>query len=472
MQIHFFSSNLVQSIARFFVWTLCLLSFPNLFAQDYWKNLIGDNLSNWEQLNGSAIYELEDGVISGTFVTNSPNSFLASKEHYGDFILEYEMIIPEGVNSGVQIRSHSKPEYNKGRVHGYQVECAGNDFGFSGGVYDEARRGWLYHTANNHEARAAFKVGSWNQYRVEAIGSRIRTWVNGVPAADFVDNMDSEGFVALQVHSISRNSPHAGLKVKWRNIRIRTEKLKEISWPEDPDHPQISYLDNELTPKEKYEGWQLLWDGKTTHGWRSAKQDQFPEKGWQIENGELTSLAGGGGLLTKKTFKNFILEVDFRITKGANSGIKYFVDPDLIKENGTVIGCEFQIIDDRDNPDLKKGGHPSQTLGSLYDLIPANGRLADPTINLVKDFRGVDKWNRVRIEVRGKKVAHYLNGWKIVEYERGTQQWKALVSHSKYAKWPNFGEVEAGHILLQDHGDEVSFKNIKIKELSTLEQKF
>jgi hypothetical protein len=190
-----------------------------------------------------------------------------------------------------------------------------------------------------------------------------------------------------------------------------------------------------------------------------------------MENGVLTveksggaESANGGDIVTNKKYKDFILEVDFRITEGANSGIKYFVDPDLNTGAGSAIGCEFQILDDKNHPDARLGIPGTRTLASLYDLIKADALLYGQD-NIPKRFNGVGRWNRARILVRGSKVVHYLNGIKVVEYERGTQMWKALVAYSKYKDWPAFGEAERGHILLQDHGDEVSFKNIRILEL-------
>ncbi len=234
---------------------------------------------------------------------------------------------------------------------------------------------------------------------------------------------------------------------------------------------EVSYLTNQLTDTEKSEGWKLLWDGKSSAGWRGAKLDEFPEKGWEMQDGVLSVLSSGGAesrnggdIVTIAEYENFVLEVDFNLTEGANSGIKYFVQTDLNKGSGSAIGCEFQVLDDKKHPDAKKGVLGNRTLASLYDLIPANGTFYDPT-KKEKRFNGIGSWNRARIEVRGNVVTHSLNGIKVVEYERNTLQWQALVNYSKYQKWTNFGNFEKGHILLQDHGDKVSFKNLKIMEL-------
>jgi len=227
----------------------------------------------------------------------------------------------------------------------------------------------------------------------------------------------------------------------------------------------MSSQDNTLTSKEKEDGWALLWDGKTTDGWRSAKTSTFPAKGWEIQNGVLHVTTSGGGesadggdIITVKKYRNFILKVDFKITKGANSGIKYFVDPDLNKGDGSAIGCEYQILDDKNHPDAKLGVKGNRQLGALYDLIPPDR--SNPNYRF--DETG---FNTATIIVNGNRVQHYLNGVKIIEYVRNTQEFNALVAYSKYVNWQNFGNRAEGHILLQEHGSEVFFKNIKIKEI-------
>ncbi|NPA37262.1 MAG: DUF1080 domain-containing protein [Chlorobi bacterium] len=437
-----------------------------------WEMLFnGKNLKGWKVLNGKAVYKAENGEIIGVSVVNSPNTFLVTKKNYGNFILEYEMKMDRGLNSGVQIRSESNKEYQNGSVHGYQVECDDSDRRWTAGIYDEARRGWLYPLEYNPEAKKLYKNGEWNKFRVEAVGNKIRTWLNGKPVANLVDDMTPEGFIGLQVHGIGNKKELAGKTIHWKNIRIINNATEADMLPMPDNVREVSYLKNTLTGWEKKHGWKLLWDGKTTNGWIGAKLDHFPERGWHIEDGVLVvekadgaESGNGGDIITEKTYGNFILEVDFLITKGANSGIKYFVDPELNKGPGSAIGCEFQILDDKNHPDAKKGVNGNRTLASLYDLIPANGKFFDPS-HQVKRFNGTGTWNRARIEVHGNKVCHFLNGVKVVEYERNTQEWKALVDYSKYHKWPDFGNAKEGHILLQDHGDEVHFRNIKIKEL-------
>lgn len=436
-------------------------------AKSGWVSLFnGKNLDGWKVVNGNAEFKIVNGEIVGTSICNSPNSFLATTVNYGDFILEYEMKMERGLNSGVQIRSINDPAIMNGRVHGYQIECDDSDRAWSAGIYDEARRGWLYPMEYNQAAKKAYKKGEWNSYRVECVGNTIRTWLNGVACANLVDDMTASGIICLQVHGIGTNKEVEGRTVSWRDIRIKTEKLNKEQ--KKTDAPEVSYLKNSLTKDEQAAGWKLLWDGKSLNGWISARNGVQPSKGWTIKGDELIANLpdnkGGGDLLTEKEYKNFVLEVDFKFTKGANGGIKYFIQPNSNGAGYSNIGCEYQILDDKVHPDAKAGINGNRTLASLYDLIPANSQKFDPA-QAVKRSNGVGQWERARIEVNGDKVTHYLNGIKIVEFTRGTAEWKALVATSKFAKVKGFGEFANGHILLQDHGDEVHYRNIKIKEL-------
>lgn len=457
---------------KLFIVLFLFISGSLIGEENDWKSLFnGKNLEGWKVLNGEAEFKVEDGIIVGISKMKTPNTFLATEKEYGDFILEYEAKIDPLLNAGLQFRSLSKPDYNNGRVHGYQVELDPSNRAWSGGIYDEARRGWLYNLECNPKGKEAFKQNEWNKFRVEALGNSIRVWLNGVPTSDLIDDMTSTGFIALQIHDIGEDEEKNGKEILYRNIRIKIKNLEQEATPYNSEIPKISYLKNKLTDLEQKEGWKLLWDGKTTKGWRGAKIKSFPTNGWKINDGILTvedndggESTNGGDIITIAKYKNFILEVDFQYTKGANSGIKYFVDAELNKGEGSSIGCEFQILDDDYHPDAKMGIKGNRTLASLYDLITANAHIYSPFESTSKRVNKYG-WNRARIVVKDSLVQHFLNGIKVVEYIRSTQMWKALVAYSKYHVWPNFGEAKEGHILLQDHGDEVNYKNIKIKEL-------
>jgi hypothetical protein len=250
------------------------------------------------------------------------------------------------------------------------------------------------------------------------------------------------------------------MQVRFRNIR-----LKQLASTAATNLPS-----NTLTEQEKRDGWRLLWDGKTSDGWRSARAETFPAKGWIIEDGVLTVLenngqesGAGGDIITRERFSNFELVADFKLTPGANSGIKYFVQPNLDPVtgsgakagSGSAIGCEYQVLDDERHPDAKLGRNGDRTLGSLYDLIPASTS---------KKPNPIGDWNTARIIVRGKHVEHWLNGEKVLEYERGSAAFREAVALSKFKNIAGFGEWPDGHILLQEHGNRVSYRNIKIRE--------
>ncbi|WP_236969520.1 3-keto-disaccharide hydrolase [Membranihabitans marinus] len=454
---------------KFLLLTLLILGAQALSAQDLnWKELFnGKNFDGWTILNGKAKYHIEGDEIVGTSQLNTPNTFLTTDIMYSDFILEFEVMVDPSLNSGVQFRSNSIESYKDGRVHGYQCEIDPSSRAYSGGVYDEGRRGWLYPLSRNPKGRAAFNVSGWNSYRIEAIGPSIRIWVNGVNTTNMLDDKTASGFIGLQVHGIGKKFQE-GKQIRWRNIRIATENLEYNRWAMDPDVVELNYLANNLSEQEIRRGWRMLWDGKTTDGWRSAKSKTFPKNGWVVEDGQLIVLEGNGGeaenggdIITEEKFSDFELQLEFKITEGANSGIKYFVDPDINQGSGSSIGLEFQILDDKKHPDAKKGVKGNRTVGSLYDLIAATNLSIE---GRSKTFRGVGEWNQARIVVQGNHVEHWLNGYKVVEYERKTPMFRALVNYSKYEKWPNFGELDQGHILLQDHGNRVAYRSIKIRE--------
>lgn len=446
------------------------LSSFSFAADDGWRTLFnGKDLSGFTQLNGKAPFFVKDGCLVGKSVKGEPNSFLATTETFKDFILEFEVRCDTSLNSGVQFRSESLPTYQNGRVHGYQCEIDPSDRAWSGGVYDEARRGWLASLENNLEGQKAYKKHGWNKYRIEADGNMIRIWLNGVNTANLYDNETPEGFIAFQVHGIGNSKPwQEGKEIQWRNIRIKTDKVSS-NLKKGKLAQSINKVPNTLSEDEVAQGWILLFDGKSTQGWRGAHKESFPESGWKVKDGVLSvqksdggESTNGGDIVFEKNLKAFELKVDFKITEGANSGIKYFVT-EKEKQKGSAFGLEYQILDDAKHPDAKlfTTYEGSRTLASLYDLKKASG----------KRFNGVGKWNEARIIVYpDNRVEHWLNGFKVLEYTRGSEDYRKLVQGSKYAtsnynEAGLFGEAEVGRILLQDHGDEVSFCNIKLKVL-------
>lgn len=424
----------------------------------------GKTLNGWHRLAGTADYKVENGEIVGTTILNSGNTFLVTDKEYGDFILEMDTKIESPLsNSGVQTRSHFDPagHEGKGLVYGRQFEIDPSDRKWSGGIYDEGRRDWLYPLDLHASVKGVFKVGEYNHIKIECIGNEMRTWINGTAIADIVDTVDAKGFIGLQVHAVNKEE-QAGKKVYFKNIRIQTKNVKFAPFPKDIY--TVNLLPNSLSRNEKAAGWKLLYDGRTPKGWHGATLNTFPTKGWEYTSGVMHVLpsegkeeSGGGDIVTDNLYSAFDLSFEFKLTPGANSGVKYFVTLNEVTK-GSAIGLEYQVLDDKLHPDAKLGRNGDRTLASLYDLIPANKqeRFVHP----------IGAWNMGRIVVLpNNHVVHYLNGIKVLEYDRGSKEFKDLVAISKYVIWKNFGEAKEGHLLLQDHGNEVFFRSIKVKRL-------
>jgi hypothetical protein len=437
-----------------------------LFGQNKWVSLFdGKSLNGWKKVAGEAEYKIEDGAILGVTVPNTPNTFLISEKQYGDFTLELEVKIEDSTsNSGIQFRSQYDPAGNngKGKVFGYQYELDPSSRKWTAGVYDEGRRDWLYPLSLNASAQDMFPLHVYNKVRIECAGNEIRTWINGKPAAYVIDDVDNKGVIALQVHAIGKPEM-AGKKIYWKNIRIQ-EGVKNPGKGFSSAIYAVNTIPNSLSLAEKKNGWQLLFDGQTSTGWKGAYKKGFPEAGWEIKDGLLNVLksgghesTNGGDIVSINQYKAFDLSFEFRLTPGANSGVKYFVT--LAENNpGSAIGLEYQVLDDSLHPDAKLGRDGNRTMASLYDLVKAQ--------KTSRFIQQPGKWNRGRVVVYpNNHVEHYLNGVKVLEYERGSQAFRDLVAISKYKVWPNFGEAEKGHILIQDHGDAVSYRSIKIKVL-------
>ena len=363
-----------KSIIFASLFLMSLSSITNVFASDgcysdvKWEDLFnGKGLDGWNKI-GPAEYYVEDGCIVGKTVKAKYNSFLRTNMEYGDFILELDFIVDPKMNSGVQIRSHSVEEKDHTKVFGYQVEIDPAERAWSCGIYDEARRGWINNLENNEPARNAFKQNQWNHYRIEAIGDSMKTWINGVPAADLVDSVDQSGFIALQVHGTDSDEP---MLVKWKNIRIKN--IGKHSW-------------QPLFDGESFKGWHTLVGGK-----------------WQIKDGIIVGTSTKdekyhGQLVCNDIYDDFTIRLKFNAVKG-NSGLYFRVD----KVAGPVAVAGFQAEIDEAND-----------VGGIYET---NGRewVVQPSREDVKKWFKPGQWNEMTVSAHGDRVVVHVNGFKTAD---------------------------------------------------------
>lgn len=429
--------RLSRMILIYLIFIACILN--QSVAQDAdndWVVLFnGKDLTGWNLLNGQHEVDVVDGVIVGTSIHGLPNGFLATENEYRDFILELEVKADLLLhNSGIQFRSLSIDEYDNGRVHGYQAEVDITPQGWSGGIYDEARRGWLYILEDyDSPAKKAWINNQWNHYRIEAIGSTIRIWVNGIPTAHLEDNKTDQGFIALQLHANTRDADPPGRnRVFFKNIRIKTENINPSPFDETY---VVNLIPNTISPQEKYQGFKLLFDGETLDGWRGIPEKKIPEKGWEIKDGALTivskgddelalpfleaspAASGQGVLMTIEEYNAFELKFDFKQhTEGAIIGIEYLTNQSQRR--------------------------------AFFGRLASNKTRFMGQWNQGGIFNNVGDWNHARIIVKKDgEVEYWLNQRMILRYQR------------------DLDVPRKGHILLDDYGGTVSFRSIKIKEL-------
>jgi hypothetical protein len=426
---------------------------------DKWLQMFnGKDLNGWIVKGGAMKFYFDKNELVGEVVPGEPNGFLCSEKNYRNFILEYEFLPNAKLNSGVQIRGQSKTEYLNGRVHGMQVEIDPSSRSWTGGIYDEARRGWLYPLNENEPARLAYKSSDWNHIRVEAIGDTIKTWLNDIPSSFLVDNTDTTGFIAFQVHTVRNIPENIGLNIKFRNVRIITENPERFARKANIGIAQINVVPNTVTVWETNKGWKLLFDGRSTSGWHGVCIDKFPEKGWNIENGALTVLGideskdRGGDIMSNDKYSDFELRFEFRINPLSSGGVKYLVVKGGDGNDCFWTGPEYQITDDK-----VKGLLKNQEMVSLYDLMPAQNRFPSP----------VGQWNIGKICARDSLVQYWLNSLKVLEFNRRDESFRKMVKDSNFSdKKFNltcpFGEASEGYILLMDKGTKVAYRSIKI----------
>jgi len=341
--------------------TFFCVSVGQLVGEELKPIFNGTNLHGWNKVGG-AVFEVEDGVIIGK-TGDGGFGWLCAEKPYGDFILELEVNITSG-NSGVQIRSHLDPKKKGDKMVGYQIEVDPTARAWSGGLYEQGRRGWLQNLTNNPAARAAFKVGEWNRYRIECVGDSIKSWVNGVPAANYRDSMDLDGLIALQVHS-GKNC-----EVRFRNLRLQD-------------------LGRHV--------WKPLWDGRTFDGWHTIGKG-----GWKIKDGVICATHPKeekefGHLVSDKPFSDFTVRLAYKAVKG-NSGL-YF----RIEEKGATGVSGFQAEIDA-----------TKDAGGLYET---NGRtwVRKPSADDVKRWFEPQKWNTMTVSAHGRWIAVDVNGHRSAE---------------------------------------------------------
>jgi hypothetical protein len=334
-----------------------------------WRDLFnGEDLDGWEIRGGFAEFKVEDGTIVGTSVEGSPNTFLCTEKDYGDFILEFEVKVDRGLNSGVQVRSHAVDGYYGGRVYGYQVEIAPVPGASSGGVYDEHRRGWLDKPKAGGAAQEAFKADRWNRYRIEASGGSVRTWVNDVPVADAADCMDLDGFIGLQVHSAKEVK-----SVRWRNIRVKD-------------------LGRHV--------WKPIFNGRDLDGWHT-----LPGGRWRVSDGAVVGTSEKtekrhGLLVTDDVFGDFTVRLKFKTLKG-NSG--FYFRCEQVAENVGVHGFQAEV----EPP-------PDTLCGGLYET-GGRGWVVKPDPEVIKRHFRPGRWNEMTVSARGRRIVVHLNNFKTAD---------------------------------------------------------
>jgi hypothetical protein len=400
--------HLFHFTALAFAWTAA----ASLVSAADWQPLLPDaqSFSGFKQLGGKATYAVKDGIVTGTSVPREPNTFMATEKEYADFELEYEFKVDPKLNSGVQFRSHSRPEVKNGRVHGYQCEIDPSNRAWSAGIYDEGNRGWLNTLKDRPEAQKAFKPGDWNKVRIRAVGNHMQTWINDVPAADLRDAGEISGFIALQVHGVGIDAAKIGTQVQWRNLR-----LKDLGRHE----------------------WKPLLKGSALDGWKAA-----PGGSWMLKDGVLrgenaASDARHGILLSEKDYGDFTIRLKFRSPKG-NSGFYFRAEP--VAGAVSVHGFQAEVCDNQDTGGLYETGGRAWVVHEPKTLLQKPN---DPASSIYKPGEWTDMW----VSAHGNRLTVHINGVKTAD----------LIDEKQTRP--------SGRLGFQLHGSQdmaVEFKNIEI----------
>jgi sugar phosphate isomerase/epimerase len=348
-----------------------------------WTSLFdGKSLKGWTVKGGAAKYEVRGGAIVGSTVPNTRNTFLCTERSYGDFVLELEFKGHSKLNSGIQIRGQSRPDYQDGRVHGYQVEIDPDvERGrmWTGGIYDEGRRGWLNDLSGNEAARKAFKPDQWNKLRIEARGDSIKTWLNGVPAADLLDAKDQEGFIGLQVHQVGKREDP--LTVAWRNIRIQ-ELGRRV--------------------------WRPAWDGKTLKGLHTAGGGSWAVEGEQLVGKNQKAEARSGILFLDEPVGDFTARAELRVT--GNAGIYLNAQPASAAAGATGLQVDL---------DAPTGAGLYETGGAGWIARPPAASVGEDKQDRRKNNWKPGDWNWVTISARDRRVVVQVNDRAALSHQLG-----------------------------------------------------
>ncbi|MFH0991215.1 MAG: DUF1080 domain-containing protein [bacterium] len=543
---------------HFLAWITCTLliliqyyNFSIAQEKEQWENLFdGKTLAGWELVNGTAKYTVENGMIVGTTTPGSPNSFLCTKKSYGNFVLEVDFKADEALNSGIQIRSQSLKEFKNGRVHGYQVEIdpaqkelyAANPPNrhtdgaiipggteprrWTGGIYDEARRGWLCDLTLNEAARNAFKPGEWNHLRIEALGDGIRTWINGIFAAGIVDAMTPNGFIGLQVHAVKSEQP---LQVCWKNIKIQNLGFNDAKAENEQDSFIGDWISNEEGPvaqvvkvtEGQYRA--LLLRTMVTsekplavlEGIQNPNGIAFTGDGWTgtIENGRFKGQKDGNKFDMKHVIRNSpslnmvppkeaIVLFDGQSTnEWAKQKAKEWLTEDgpannwnilpggkleVVPKAGSIITkrqfgdfklhAEFRLLGEATNSGIYLMTRYEVNIKDSYgqtkgDPCGAPGNIAEPLRKdpIVNAAAPLFQWQTLDIDFRAPRFNESgtkIENARITVFYNGIKLYENLQPVKLKGAVTRIGEAPKGPLMLQEHGTALQFRNIWIVDQS------
>jgi hypothetical protein len=444
---------------------LAALSGPAAAASGPWQALFdGKSVDAWRGYGRDTFptnaWKVENGELR-TIAGVKDAVDIITREKYGDFELELDWKLKPGGNSGVIYRAAEKPAPGQSWHTGPEMQIL-DDEKHRDGLDPKTSAGALYalKAPTNKTLKPA---GEWNSVRLVVNGNHVEHWLNGVKVVEAeLDSPEVKGLIAASKFKehpgfAKEREGHIVLQYHGDEVAFRNVRVRRLSGPSASGTSGAGSTGgfNQLTSREKAEGWRLLFDGKTTTGWRAFKGTSFPADKWTVADGCLSKPATGtgdsrgmGDIVTAESFGDFDLRFEWRVAEGGNSGVKYLVS----ETREGPIAHEYQVLDDARHPDGKIGPHRQSA--AFYDVLPPDAA--------AKTLRPVGEFNLGRILVRGNHVEHWLNGRKVLEYELSSPEIKAAIAKSKFKDVAGFDAKLTGPILLQDHGDEVCYRNIRI----------